>query len=104
MLKAASDRWGLEKVVFVVLGGVMATVAGSYLLAWASSENTALARARRFARAEGLKNSGVSCTVEDPDRDGFVSCSIALKDFFFPLECTTEWTLGPGCRIGELAP
>lgn len=59
--------------------------------------------ARQWAEDLGLQVTGISCTDIDSDGDGYVSCTVALKDGQTKqIECKGAYSFGHGCRDPKL--
>ncbi len=67
------------------------------------TKHAATSEAVGFARDLGWKVKGISCTDIDSDRDGYVSCTIALENGTNEfVECRGAYSFGHGCRIPKL--
>lgn len=62
-------------------------------------------QALQYAKDLGLADhvQGASCADKDTDGDGYVSCSISLKEGdrtrIQAIECATKWSRNEGCRV-----
>lgn len=58
----------------------------------------------QYASKLGLNIQGSECAKSDSDGDGYVSCSLALKQpdgqvRIEPVECAVWFTVNSGCRV-----
>ena len=59
--------------------------------------------AQRYASELGWDVQGISCAGSDSDYDGYVSCTVALKDGnTHAVECASGWGATSGCRAAPL--
>lgn len=61
-------------------------------------------QAMSFARSLGMTPIGAQCMNYDSDQDGYVSCTVGLKDEHgtvsaMPIECAISLSLNNGCRM-----
>lgn len=68
-----------------------------------ASQRTAEAGARKFGQDLGLDVVGVTCARMDTDADGYISCTLSVRDGestrLEPVECSGALTLNEGCRL-----
>lgn len=66
-------------------------------------KSTAEDEAREYAQELNLELEAVSCVKQDTDGDGYVSCTLKLKDGqTLPRECAGAYNLNSGCREQKL--
>lgn len=63
--------------------------------------------AATWATQMGLKVKGVSCTDNDSDDDGYVSCTVSAERpdgsiELVPIECAAALTLNDGCKSAKV--
>jgi hypothetical protein len=62
-------------------------------------KNTAKREATQWAKDLGLDFTGISCADYDSDHDGYVSCTLAMKNGETKqIECRGAYSIGHGCR------
>lgn len=92
-------------IVVAIIGFVVVGLfAGMKRCSRESNKGTATEAAKAWAAEMQIKDAIVSCTSQDSDGDGYVSCTVGqtLKTGELkatPLECEAAWTLNEGCRI-----
>jgi len=98
-----------------VIGGIVIIV-GLVVVAGFSScignvsgmnQTTAEQEARDYAGKMGLQVQGVDCARNDSDGDGYVSCSLSIKQpdgslKLQPIECAVKISTNSGCRIPKM--
>ncbi|MFI5297753.1 MAG: hypothetical protein ACHREM_06595 [Polyangiales bacterium] len=100
------DDNSLKITGYIILGLGVAAIAGMRFCGNVSGENktTAEDEARKYAAALGLTVQGVECARNDSDNDGYVSCTLAVKQpsgevAIEPIECAVKYTTNEGCRV-----
>lgn len=95
-----------ELMIVIAIMGVFLAIAVTACIGATSGKETkeaATKDAKNFVEELGWKASGISCSDVDSDRDGYVSCTIALtngtNEF---VECRGAYSFGHGCRIPKL--
>ena len=88
-------------IVGVIVGG------GAYIFrSCQSNADTAEVEAQAYAKKLGLEVVGVSCTDQDSDNDGYVSCSVSHREngklTIQPVECAKKWSTNSGCKAPKL--
>lgn len=78
-----------------------------YVLAGCSSKSTAEQEARQWAKEMGFDVHAVSCVHTDNDGDGYISCSLSVKQTdgsveMLPIECAKAYTMNEGCRAPKV--
>jgi prepilin-type N-terminal cleavage/methylation domain-containing protein len=97
----------IELIIVVVIVGIVVALAGNFLFKGCTSSSAeAEEAARAYAQKLGLKVIGVSCTDQDSDGDGYVSCSISHnengKTAIQPVECAAKWSMNNGCKAPKM--
>ena len=97
----------IELIIVVVIVGVIVALAGKFLFrGCTSSSDEAEVAAKAYAQKLGLEVAGVSCTDQDSDGDGYVSCSISHKEngklSVQPVECAAKWSMNSGCKAPKM--
>lgn len=85
-------------IVGIVLMGVLAASCSG-----PEQKNAAKREATQWAKDLRLDFAGISCADYDSDNDGYVSCTIAIKNGDTkPIECRGAYSIGHGCRDPKL--
>lgn len=96
----------LELMIIVAIVGILlitAIVGASGCLSGPAQENAAKSEAAKWARDLGIGYTGISCADYDSDRDGYVSCTLALNGGETKqIECRGAYSWGHGCREPKL--
>lgn len=88
-------------ILAVFLGLAVAACRG--VTSGKETKDAATRDAQKFVQELGWKVAGISCADIDSDRDGYVSCTIALTDGTNQfVECRGAYDWGHGCRIPKL--
>jgi prepilin-type N-terminal cleavage/methylation domain-containing protein len=95
-------------IVISIIGIVAAILIGLVFHGCSSSRGTAEDEAKAYAASMGIQIYGVSCMNRDTDGDGYVSCSLSVKDkngnpTVTPIECASRWQIAnDGCKVPVL--
>jgi len=96
------------KPVFMiaVVGIVVVGLSAVFNLSGAN-RTTAQTEARAYAQSLGLAVQGVECALSDTDGDGYVSCTLAVREAngsirLEPIECASAITINSGCRMQKM--
>lgn len=90
-------------VVVGIIGVIAAIIAGRGCCVGPEQTKAAKREAQQWANDLGLQVTGISCTDIDSDGDGYVSCTVALKDGQTKqIECKGAYSFGHGCRDPKL--
>lgn len=97
----------IELMIVVAIIGIVLVLVGWFAFrGCTSNEGTADEEARKYATQLGLEVKGVSCTNQDTDHDGYVSCSISHiengKLSIMPVECATKFSMNNGCKAQKI--
>lgn len=107
--RAITDELGMpvsfrQWLRIIGMAGFLLMLAGCF-----GDPEAAKASARQYAKDLGYEVAGVSCTGVDSDGDGYVSCTVRLKDpdpsgsSLLALECSRgEVTFTSGCKVAPL--
>jgi prepilin-type N-terminal cleavage/methylation domain-containing protein len=67
------------------------------------NKNEAQDQVREFADDMGLELVGATCQNVDSDANGYVSCTVRVREEgktkMLPLECATRFSFNEGCRL-----
>lgn len=95
----------VELMIVIAIVGTLAAL-GIYGIGRACNANesaTAEPEARAWAQQMGLQVVGAACSDVDSDGDGYVSCTLTVRDGastkLVPVECGSSWGNNKGCRI-----
>lgn len=90
-------------IVLAIVGVFLAVIFSRVACVGETQTAAAKSEARSWARELGLQTTGVACANIDSDGDGYVSCTIALKDGSTKqIECRGAYAPGHGCREPKL--
>lgn len=82
---------------------VVAVVSVRGCLSGPAQQSAAKDEAATWARELGLQYTGISCADYDSDNDGYVSCTLAMKNGDTKqIECRGAYSWGHGCRDPKL--
>ena len=89
-------------MAILLLVGIGFTVAKCSADVSGHTHDVAQAEANRWIRMMGL-TATAQCADRDTDHDGYVSCTLVVKDpdgraNVEPLECAGSYTINSGCR------
>lgn len=93
-------------MIVVAIIGVILTIVifgARSCLSGPTQERAAKDEAGKWANELGLQYTGISCGDIDSDNDGYVSCTLAMKDGSTKsIECRGAYSWGHGCRDPKL--
>ena len=89
-------------MVVAVIALIGAVVVGISCRSAVSSKGEAERSAKAWAAQLGGEVTGVNCTRNDTDGDGYVSCTIFRKDKDpISVDCAARFTMNDGCRLSK---
>jgi prepilin-type N-terminal cleavage/methylation domain-containing protein len=109
MGRSHSKSHGFTLVELMIVVAVIGVIVGGGMYVFRSCQSntdTAEAEAMTYSKKLGLEVVGVSCTDQDSDNDGYVSCSVSHREngklTIQPVECAKKWSTNSGCRAPKL--
>ena len=91
---------GVTLAFVLLVVGISANAFSGYT---GASQRSAEDEARKFGQDLGLDVVGITCARRDTDGDGYISCTLSIRNGettrVEPVECSGAFTLNEGCRL-----
>lgn len=96
-----------ELMIVIAVLGIFGTIAAFGCVSACSGpeqKNAAKKEAEVWAKDLGIEYTGIACNDYDSDRDGYVSCTLAMKNGETKqIECRGAYSFGHGCRDPKMS-
>jgi hypothetical protein len=94
----------IKTAILLVFFGIIGTTLALAACSGPTQRNQAKQEATQWAKELGLEFTGASCADYDSDGDGYVSCTLAMKNGDTKqIECRGAYSIGHGCRDPKMS-